>query len=207
VLAVAALVSGTVLVVTASAAPASATGSRSVTGPYPAMAAELLDRVNGLRAKLGLGRLVDDPNVAAIALGWSTAMATDAQLAHNPNLAAEAPPGWERMGENVGVGENIRQLFNAFVASPTHYKNLVDPDFTRSGIAVMIDGNGELWVTQNFEVAVGDHRPAAVAASRSQPPAAPTAPAVAPADPPLPPPRLPDRMCFALEQLSGQGLQ
>jgi hypothetical protein len=171
------------------------------------MAAELLDRVNGLRAKLGLGQLVDDPNVAAVALRWSTSMATNAQLAHNPNLAAEAPPGWAKMGENVGVGESVRQLFNAFVASPTHYKNLVDPDFTRSGIAVMIDGNGELWVTQNFELAIGDHRPAGDTASRSEPAAAPAGTAVAAADPPLPPPRIPDRMCFALEQLSGAGLR
>jgi hypothetical protein len=169
------------------------------------MAADLLARVNGLRVRLGLGPLVDDPDVGALALRWTTTMATTAQLAHNPNLADQAPPGWAKMGENVGVGETMKQLFDAFVASPTHYRNLVDPAFTRSGIAVLIDGNGEVWVTQNFELAIGDHPqlPSRGAASRSATDAAPPSEAPVPAAPP----QMPERMCFALEQLSGAGLR
>ena len=50
------------------------------------------------------------------------------QISHNPNLGSEVSGDWTKLGENVGVGYDVDGLMQAFINSPAHYKNLVDPD-------------------------------------------------------------------------------
>src|SRR5439155_879875 len=76
-----------------------------------------------------------DAELSAFAQGWSDHMAAAGVLSHNPDLAS-SPGHWTKAGENVGVGADVDTPFNAFVASPHHYANLVDPGFTLIGIGI-----------------------------------------------------------------------
>jgi hypothetical protein len=75
-------------------------------------------------------------------------------------------------------------IWQAFMGSSQHRTNILDPDFTHVGVGVVIDINGQLWVTQRF-MRSGSGAPA-------PPPApAPVAPAPAPAPvAPAPAPRV-----------------
>ena len=54
-------------------------------------------------------------------------MVANGGISHNPNLANDVSANWTKLGENVGVGNDVDSLMNAFINSPAHYHNLVDP--------------------------------------------------------------------------------
>ena len=51
------------------------------------------------------------------------------QISHNPNLGSQVSGNWTKLGENVGVGYDVDGLMQAFINSPAHYRNLVDPEW------------------------------------------------------------------------------
>lgn len=110
-------------------------------------------RLNELRASRGAGPLGVRPDLVGVARGWSGAMAGAGGISHNPALGAQAPADWARLGENVGVGHDVQGLHDAFVASPSHYKNMVDPQFHLVGVGVTRGADGRMFVTVNFMTA------------------------------------------------------
>ena len=54
------------------------------------------------------------------------------------------------MGENVGVGYDVSGLMQAFINSPAHYANLVDPAWTHVGVGVTFAADGRMYTTHNF---------------------------------------------------------
>ena len=56
---------------------------------------------------------------------------------------------WSSVGENVGVGSSVGQIFDQLVASAPHQSNMVG-DFTHFGIGVYQDSNGTLWTAHVF---------------------------------------------------------
>jgi hypothetical protein len=108
-----------------------------------------VDRLNAVRAAKGLPALMVDVRVIDVARSWSATMAGANRLYHNPSLAAQMPNEWEKIGENVGYGGSVAAVADAFVASPDHYRNIVDPAFNAVGVGVVWSGT-RLWVTQNF---------------------------------------------------------
>lgn len=113
-------------------------------------ASDFVSRTNALRASKGIAPLGVDSRLTSIAQRWASHMASTQTLAHNPDLANEIPSDWEKYGENVGTGPSVDAIQQAFVNSPHHYANLVDPDFTLIGVAVVIDSRGALWVVEDF---------------------------------------------------------
>jgi hypothetical protein len=126
------------------AEPAAAEGVDTVAAEQ-----EFVGHINFLRASQGLGALSVDPALTQIARDWAGQMAGAGGISHRPNLADVAPSNWLKVGENVGVGPNVAGLHHAFVQSPGHYKNLVDPDFTTVGIGIVMVGD-TMYVTENF---------------------------------------------------------
>jgi hypothetical protein len=108
--------------------------------------------INALRASKGLRPLSVDPRLVNVARGWSQQMASSNNLSHNPNLANQSPSDWTKLGENVGYGGSESSIHQAFVNSPHHYANLVDPAFNAVGVGVVQVGN-TVWVTEDFEQA------------------------------------------------------
>ena len=115
---------------------------------------ELLFRqlINQLRSDRGLDHLSTDLELTIEARAWTTVMATNDQLAHSPDITSGVTSPWTVLGENVGRHgiHDIQQLFDAFVASPTHLENLVDPRYQYIGIAVVHQPDGTIWTTHRF---------------------------------------------------------
>jgi hypothetical protein len=179
--------------------------------PTPAVAAtdpavvegQFVDRINALRASKGLNRLVVDGELVAVARRWATSMARADRISHNPNLGDQVKSDWVKLGENVGVGMTVPRLHDAFVASPTHYKNLVDKDFTHVGVGVVYGRDGAIFTTHQFmRLAGGRMATQPVPSHPSSPAPAPEAqpepePTPAPSAAPVPSARL----VLVLEQL------
>lgn len=131
--------------VLATATPASAATSTTAVTEN----ADFLDRVNDLRISRGLRPLIIDPKLHATALDWSSNLARTATLAHDAGLATDVS-GWTKLAENVGTGSTVNAVWNAFLASPGHFANLIDPDMTHLGVGTVRDSAGRLWTTHRF---------------------------------------------------------
>lgn len=126
------------------AAPAGAAGALS------ADEQDYVNRANALRASLGLNPLTVDANLTDLSRAHAQVMAGSQSLHHTPDLIAGVTSRWAKLGENVGVGPNSPLVFAAFVNSPGHYANLVDPAFTHIGVGVVVDPSGLQWTTHRF---------------------------------------------------------
>jgi hypothetical protein len=176
--------------------------------------ARFLSLTNSLRSSKGLAPLAVDGTLVSVARSWSGKMAAAGTISHNPSLASQLPSGWKKAGENVGKGGDVDALQQAFVNSPAHYQNLVDPAFNYVGIGVVY-GNNTIYVTVDFmqrgSASAPRPPPAPRTPRRSAAPAPRAAPsplpapapvAAAPAPPPPPPPPEPSpHLLFLLERL------
>jgi|1186.fasta_scaffold356008_1 hypothetical protein len=176
----------------------------ALAAPQPAGAADggaeaaFLSSINSIRAAHGVGPLELRSSLTGVARGWTDQMVAAGGISHNPGLAGSVSGGWSKLGENVGVGTNVSTLMNAFVNSPAHYKNIVDPSFNYIGIGVSYDGAGHMYTTHDF-MALGSapasappsapaSAPKASKSAPAAPPAAAPEPEVAPVPAPPPPP-------------------
>lgn len=124
----------------ASGAPAVDTGAAE---------SEFVSRINSLRSSRGLAPLQVDGQLTGLARSWAGTMAGQGRIFHASDLSAGVTTEWQKLGENVGVGGNVPALFDAFVASPTHLANLVDPAFTHVGVGVVVSG-GRIFTAHRF---------------------------------------------------------
>ncbi len=121
--------------------------------PAPAIASSgvessFITAVNRERAAIGLPAVVVSGDLTAAARRHSGVMAEAADLHHNPDLGG-AVGGWRKIGENVGRGPSVDAIHKAFMASPGHRDNILDPDWSQVGIGVVEAGN-TIWVTEMF---------------------------------------------------------
>lgn len=133
-----------------------------------------IELVNELRVEEGVQPLLVDNELRVQAREWSETMAAKDSLEHSTDLASGMTADWALLGENIGVTDNadIDALFDAFVASPTHYQNLVDPEFSEVGVGVVYGPKGKLWTTHRF---MGLSEPAPPPPATSPPTTAPPA--------------------------------
>ncbi|MBK5221340.1 MAG: CAP domain-containing protein [Acidimicrobiia bacterium] len=110
----------------------------------------LINLINQARSAHGLAPLHVDGHLTGMARRWSDGMAARGALAHNPNLGAQAPTGWSRVGENVAVGGSAQAAFDALMGSPRHRANILKPDFTHVGVGVTRAADGRIFITQDF---------------------------------------------------------
>ena len=105
-------------------------------------------QINALRTAQGVAPLRVDAGLTAKARTWAQTMADKNTIWHS-QLSEGITADWQKLGENVGMGGNVDGLHVAFVNSPHHYENLVDPDFDSIGIGVVRTGN-TLFVAEEF---------------------------------------------------------
>jgi uncharacterized protein YkwD len=174
-------------------------GAAATTAVRPAQSlGDFLGAINDLRVSLGLGGLTTSAELNAVAQRWSDQMAAAGGISHNPNLGGQVSGGWKLLGENVGVGWDVIGLMAAFIASPSHYVNLVNPVFNYVGVGNTWTSDGRLFTTHVFMQKSSAAAPPAVIAPTPTPsrpvplptvePAPPVAPVVVPAEPPAPRP-------------------
>lgn len=111
--------------------------------------ADFVARINALRASRGLPAMAVDAELTAAARSWAGTMASQGRIFHSSDLSRGVTSPWHKLGENVGVGGNTEALFNAFVNSPSHLANLVDPAFTRVGVGV-VESGGRIFTAHRF---------------------------------------------------------
>ena len=130
--------------------------------------AQFLALTNQLRAAKGLSQLAISPEVTAVARRWAGNMAAAGTISHNMNLPNEVHLNWQKLGENVGTGGAVQAIQTAFINSPKHYENLIDPVWNYVGIGV-VDSNGRIFVTVNFMQLTGAAAPKSSPAPRATP--------------------------------------
>jgi hypothetical protein len=111
--------------------------------------ASFVAKINDLRISKGLPALEVNANLVAKARGWAAGMAAAGRIWHS-TLSDGITVDWQKLGENVGMGGSVDGLHAAFVASPHHYENLVDPDFGYVGIGIAMSGSGTIFVSEMF---------------------------------------------------------
>jgi cell division septation protein DedD len=110
--------------------------------------AAFVAEINALRASKGLAPLQVNANLVAKARSWSAGMAAAGRIWHS-TLSDGVTENWRKLGENVGMGGSVDGLHRAFVNSPHHYENLVDPAFGYVGIGIAMSGD-TIFVTEVF---------------------------------------------------------
>ncbi len=152
----------------------------------PADEAEFIDHINAARAAEGLGPLTLDPSMRTAARSWTYWMAENLTLAHADDIVTGAPTDWQKVGENVGRGGSLIAVWEAFMASPSHAANVLDPSYDLVGIGVVWTDDGRLYTTHRFAATPGGGDPAPEAPAPAPPaPASEPEPASEPA--PTPP--------------------
>ncbi|NLA37154.1 MAG: CAP domain-containing protein [Actinobacteria bacterium] len=161
----------------------------------PSEEAAFVAKINDLRSSQGLAPLSIDGELTEQSRRWAEQMRQRGGISHAPDLSVGVTADWGLIGENVGVGGDVESLFQAFVDSPGHYKNLVDPTYRFVGVGVAWDGN-RMFTTHRF-MALRSPAPAAAPAPRERPrpvesptssrPASGQPAASPPPEPPAPP--------------------
>jgi cysteine-rich secretory family protein len=117
---------------------------------------QLFDLVNHERQKAGVSRFEWSDKLAQAALAHSKLLDRHQELSHQ--FAGE-PPLQQRVGvtglrfnsvaENVAEAPEVETAHKGLMNSPGHRANILNPDYSAIGIAIVQDG-GELFVTQDF---------------------------------------------------------
>ncbi len=147
-----------------------------------ALESTLLTLTNTARAVAGVPAVTLDGTLSSIARDWANSMAAAGGISHNPDVKARlsaAGVDWRKTGENVGMGPTLTSIHEALVASPGHFRNIVDPDFDKIGLAVVVTGN-TLWIVQNFLMSRSAAAAPAPAPAADPAPVVTAAPATAP---------------------------
>jgi hypothetical protein len=111
--------------------------------------ASFVAKINDLRMSKGLPALEVNGNLVAKARDWAAGMAAAGRIWHS-TLSDGITLDWQKLGENVGMGGSVDGLEAAFVASPHHYENMVDPNFGYVGIGIAKNSSGTLFVSEVF---------------------------------------------------------
>lgn len=138
--------------------------------------AVLVDLANDDRAQAGLPPLSVSPTLTAVAQAKANDMAAKGYFAHTSPQGLD-PWHWftqegyafEYAGENLAIDfSDSADVNRAWMNSPTHRENLLDPDYTEIGIATaqgMYQGKMTVFVVQAFGTPGTEAGAQAVAAS------------------------------------------
>jgi uncharacterized protein YkwD len=132
---------------------------------------EIVRRVNSYRRANGLSRLAVNPRLNAAAdlhsldmmeiTGRFGPLAAIQHQLHgttrpqiSDRLDAVGYDDWTRVfryGENIALGyATAERVVAAWISSPAHRANILDPGFTETGVSVRADALGQLFFTQDF---------------------------------------------------------
>jgi uncharacterized protein YkwD len=107
----------------------------------------MLAKINHARASHGLKPLRQNAGLTRYARTHARQMAARGYLFHTPNFRAICC--WSAIGENVGYNRTVTRMHRAFMHSPGHRANILNPAFRQAGIGI-VKINGNLWVTEVF---------------------------------------------------------
>jgi uncharacterized protein YkwD len=96
--------------------------------------------VNQQRRRRGLPGLRPNRKLNRSAQGWTNAMVVHREFTHGADFAlriSAAGFNWSNVGENIATGYRTPSaVVNAWMASPGHCENILDPEFREVGTGV-----------------------------------------------------------------------
>ena len=114
----------------------------------------VLNKVNELRSSMGLQPVTRYQELDAVAQDWSEQQAAANNMSHRPDFTSVYPKGWTTGSENVAWrtagGDTGALIFDQWLNSPGHYKNMTDPNVNSIGIGFAQTSDGRWYATQNF---------------------------------------------------------
>lgn len=123
---------------------------------------EVFQRINRERSKFRLSSLQWDDRLAKLARDYSRQMAREGFFGHyDPNgktvtdraLSAHIKD-WSTIGENLFFCEDhptfVQTAVTGWMKSPTHRINILDREWTSTGIGIAVARDGSIFVTQVF---------------------------------------------------------
>lgn len=138
-----------------------ANASSNLFGNFGADESEIFALVNDERRKKRLGSLAWDDDLAKVARKYSQQMAMGNFFGHfdknGDGVEARvdaARIGWRKIGENLFLCQGIDD-FDSFAVrgwmkSPSHRENILDSEWTLTGIGIAESRDGKIYVTQIF---------------------------------------------------------
>lgn len=119
----------------------------------PADRNEVIAEINASRQAAGLKPLREHVTLDQKADAWARKLRDRCDLSHS-KLSDGAPSEWLKLGENVGYGGTISQVHDAYMNSPGHRANILDPVFQWVGAAAVWgncpDGTRRVFTVQVF---------------------------------------------------------
>jgi len=126
--------------------------------------ARFVELTNKERVQRGLSHLEVDPLLVEIARAHSKEMSDKHYFSHHsPTPGIETPldrylasvtwrPSWALVGENLFYCSivDVDRGHTAFMNSPTHKSNVIEPRYDHIGVGIYVDARGEFWVTEMF---------------------------------------------------------
>ena len=102
--------------------------------------ADVANLVNQTRAQYGRSYLRDNLQLDEKAQAWAEHLARYNTLSHS-DLPSGITYHWRALAENVGYGGSISQVHTAYMNSPGHRANILDPRWNYLGTGVAWRGN------------------------------------------------------------------
>lgn len=126
--------------------------------PLSATAAQaMLADLNATRAHAGLPALSLDSRLSQVAAEHCLDMAQNDYFDHDSpdgetpfDRMREASAPFAYAGENLALAPDEQAAYRALLQSPPHLRNILQPHFTRVGIAAVRKPGGEMLFVQDF---------------------------------------------------------
>lgn len=110
-------------------------------GPNYPVEEALLQRINGERVRHGLRALVLDPIIHLRARRHCAWMARNSSMVHGADPGAENIAQWY---------PDVNSAVNAWMNSPGHAANILNPNYSLTGVAAYTDASGRIFWCQQF---------------------------------------------------------
>src|SRR5436305_1535596 len=138
----------------------------ALSGARPAMRDAVVCLINQQRTGRHLPALHASSQLDRSAQGWTNTMVTSGAFTHGTDFAARISAvgyAWTSAGENIATGfQTPRQVVSAWMASPGHCRNILDPTFADVGTGVsthrLAQYGASTW-TQDFGLWMGHSTP------------------------------------------------
>lgn len=117
------------------------------TGEGAGVSSSAMTTLSTIRTSAGLPALTPDTQLEQAALQQAGYMASRARMSHSTGWGKDFASRMKGNGVHGAAGENIaegrfdqQKLFDIWMHSDGHRRNMLDPDFSRFGLAYVRDG-------------------------------------------------------------------
>ena len=110
---------------------------------------QVMQAMNADRAAHGLPALTENPVATRVAQAWALQLSKDGKLSHTVLPDQFRSITWCYLGENVGYGPTVEVVEDAYMKSPHHRANILDPRWTSVGVGYRVK-DGRTYTVQEF---------------------------------------------------------